>query len=140
MEAEIILKRIRQVSQLFITAMSVFSLVALASCVVTFTATGKASIFGYRVMWVRTPSMEPAIMTGDFVLVKTATERDVDVGDIVVYRKTDSRGRPSHYRIIHRITELTEDGNFILKGDNNPSPDKLEVTPDQVEYKAVYVF
>ncbi len=127
-------------SQRFVNVMAFFSLIALASCLVTLIATGKASFFGYRVMWVRTPSMEPTIMTGDFVLVKTVDQRDVDVGDIVVYRETDSGGRPSRYRIIHRITALTDDGYYILKGDNNPLPDKMQVSPDQVEFKAVYVF
>ena len=140
MMTEALLRKILQVSQVLITVMAFLSIVALTSCLVTFIATGKPSLFGYRVMWVRTPSMEPTIMTGDFVLVKTADESDVDVGDIAVYRKVDSGGRLSHYRIIHRITALTDDGNFIFKGDNNPYPDKMEVSPNQVEYKAVHVF
>ena len=120
--------------------MAFLSFIILLSCLVTGIATGKPSVFGYRVMWVKSPSMEPAIMTGDFILVKTTEDGDVNVGDIAVYRKADAYGHLSHYRIIHRILAVTDDGNYVFKGDNNPYPDQIEVPPKQVEYKAVYIF
>ena len=133
-------KKILQVSETLITVMAFLSMIMFISCLATGLATGKPSCFGYRVMWVRTPSMEPAIMTGDFVLVKTADESDVAVGDIVVYRKDDSPSVLPHYRIIHRIMAVTDEGNYIFKGDNNQYPDKDVVSPSQLEYKAVHVF
>ncbi|MBP3814469.1 MAG: signal peptidase I [Butyrivibrio sp.] len=134
------INKILQKSQVLITVLAFLSMIIFISCLATGVATGRPSFFGYRIMWVRTPSMEPAIMTGDFVLVKTADESDVSVGDIAVYRKKDADVGLFHYRIIHRIIAKTGDGNFIFKGDNNEAPDPYEVAPDQMEYKTVYVF
>ena len=129
-----------RISQTLITVMAFLSMIMFLSCMVTGLATGKPSVFGYRIMWVRTPSMEPAIMTGDFVLVKATDETDVAVGDIAVYEKRDESNSWPHYRIIHRVMDVTDEGNYIFKGDNNQFPDEKEVTPDQISYKAVYVF
>lgn len=122
-----------------ITVMAVTSAVMIVSYLVSGISTGRESVFGYRILWVRTGSMEPSIMTGDFVLARAVSDGDVDVGDIAVYRKTDPSGKPSRIRIIHRITSITDEGDFIFKGDNNPLPDSLEVRPEQVEYKVIRV-
>ncbi len=138
MISDALIRKILQISEVLITVMACFSVIIFLSGLTTGIATGKPSFLGYRVMWVRTPSMEPAIMTGDFVLVKAVDYSDVSVGDVVVYRKADSNGKLTRYRIIHRIIDTTEEGNFIFKGDNNEYPDQ-EVSPNQIEYMAIYV-
>ncbi len=140
MKSEALRKKVLLITDRFITALAILSAIVIVSYIVTGLTTGKQSFLGYRIMWVRTPSMEPTIMTGDFVLAKAIDAQDVEAGDIVVYRKADKIGKLTHYHIIHRIIDSTEEGNFIFKGDNNEKPDSLEVHPEQVEYKAIYVF
>ena len=140
MKVDALKRRLLQVADKIITVMAVLSTMILISYFVTGMISGRCSILGYRVMWVRTASMEPTIMTGDFVLTKVVDKSELEIGDIAVYRKADSLGHPVRYRIIHRIVGTTDDGDFIFKGDNNPEPDRWLVEPEQVEYKAIKVF
>ena len=140
MNTDVINRRIFKVVDKFITVMAVLSALILISYIVTGLTSGKQAVLGYRVMWVRTASMEPTIMTGDFVLTKIAEKSELEIGDIAVYRKADSFGHPTSYRIIHRIIGTTDEGDYIFKGDNNPEPDRWSVRPEQVEYKVIKVF
>ncbi len=74
-------------------------------------------------------------MTGDFVLTKTVDAQDVQLGDIVTYRKADESGKLTHYTVIHRIVE-EQNGQYIFKGDNNDFYD-APVNPDQITYKVI---
>ena len=100
--------------------------------------TGRYSLFGYRPIYVATGSMEPAIHAGSFVIAKTADPEDISEGDVVVYtRSIRLNGTKTHkyIRVIHRITGMTKDGGFILKGDANAFPDDRPVYKDQILYK-----
>ncbi len=92
---------------------------------------GKASIMGYRPFFIMSESMEPVIMTHQMVLGKTVEAKDVDIGDIVAYRDAEIP-----IIIIHRVIDKTDEG-FLLKGDNNPSPDKDTVSDNQIMYKII---
>lgn len=61
-------------------------------------------------------SMEPTLQSGDLVIViKRVSLRDIEVGDIVVYRRGGTL-------IIHRVIRIEGD-TLITKGDNNWLPD-----------------
>ncbi len=139
MKTEALKERAAKIADKAISVMAVISAVMIISYLVSGLTTGKESVFGYRILWVRSESMEPSIMTGDFVLVKAVRGMDVDIGDIAVYRKTDPSGKTTRFRIIHRIIAVTDEGDFIFKGDNNPLPDIKNVRPEQVEYKVIRV-
>lgn len=63
-------------------------------------------------------SMEPAFYRGDLLFLKYPAK--VDLGDITVYRTDDGQGIP----IVHRVIEVDSGtGEFLTKGDNNPSDD-----------------
>lgn len=81
------------------------------------------SIFGVSVSYVPTGSMEPKIKKGDYVLFVRASFKDVDEGDIVVYRGDDRF-------IIHEIIQKNED-TLITKGLANPTEDD-PITKDKV--------
>ncbi len=88
-------------------------------------------MFNYRPYSIPTNSMLPVYGSGSMVVVqKTSDPMDVKVGDIVQYQTTSKL-------ITHRVTDIepAADGSgervFILKGDNNPSPD-APVKQDQV--------
>ncbi len=80
-------------------------------------------VFKYRPYSIPTNSMLPVYGSGSMVVVqKIGDPMDVKVGDIVQYQTTSKL-------ITHRVTEIESaaDGSgervFIIKGDNNPSPD-----------------
>lgn len=139
MKTEAFKERVYKITDKVMRVMAVISAVMIVSYLVTGITTGKESVLGYRILWVRTGSMEPSIMAGDFVIARAVNDMDVDIGDIAVYRKKDPSGKPTRFRIIHRIIAITDEGNYIFKGDNNSLPDKDEVQPWQVEYKVVRV-
>ena len=66
-------------------------------------------------------SMEPVYYRGDIIVIKGADPKNIEVGDIVVYK------RPyQDIPIVHRtINIVEEDGTlyFVTKGDNNPFED-----------------
>jgi len=74
-------------------------------------------------------SMEPTLYRGDLLFVTSA---NYTVGDIVLYERNDV-----NYIIVHRIIKETEKG-FVIKGDNNPSPDPGYVQTSQIKGKVRY--
>ncbi len=68
--------------------------------------------------YVYSESMEPTIMTNDgFILVSSKTYK---VGDIITF-KPRVLEQPF---VTHRIIDITKDGKFITKGDNNVMTDQ----------------
>jgi len=63
-------------------------------------------------------SMYPAIHKGDVLIVKGVDPQDIKIGDIIVYKA------PSGMRIVHRVINITNEGYFITRGDNNPAADQ----------------
>ena len=85
---------------------------------------------------VATGSMEPTIYAGDVVLICQTDSSQLEVGDIIQYRKDD-------YTVIHRIIECKTEENeiigFITKGDYNNGPDSEVVLPEQVIGRVIEV-
>ena len=88
-------------------------------------------------------SMEPAFYRGDIVLIQKAdffginefNPDDVQVGDVVVYDAA-WYDQPVIHRIID-ITEINGTTMYVIKGDNNDSPDPYYVTSDQIQERVV---
>ena len=88
-------------------------------------------------------SMEPAFYRGDIVLVEKAdflginefNPDDVQIGDVVVYDAAWF-DQPVIHRIIN-ITEINGTTMYVIKGDNNNSPDPYYVKSDQIKEKVV---
>ena len=76
------------------------------------------SVFGYSVFSVESPSMEPAYMTGDLVYVKLIDPDELEIGDVITFRRADKQ----EILITHRIIDIQETGDirfFTTLGDNN---------------------
>ena len=65
-------------------------------------------------------SMTGTFKTGDLLLVKKVTWKEIHPGDVIVFRKNEN------LVIAHRVLEVTPDG-LVTGGDNNGFPD-----PDRV--------
>ena len=87
--------------------------------------------------------MEPAFYRGDLVLVEKAdffgihefNPEDVKIGDVVVYNAAWS-DPPVIHRIIN-IVDVNGTTMYVIKGDNNDSPDPYYVKASQIKEKVV---
>ena len=75
-------------------------------------------------------SMIPVFYKGDMLMVYGSPEYHVE--DIVVYENPATR-----LPIVHRIINITDEGNFITKGDNNPVADPGYITPGPIDPSSV---
>ncbi len=88
-------------------------------------------------------SMEPTFYRGDIVILEKAdffglqefNPEDVQIGDVVVYDAVWF-DQPVIHRVIN-ITNVNGTTLYMIKGDNNNSPDPYYVTPDQIKEKVV---
>lgn len=69
-------------------------------------------------------SMEPAMHTGDLVIIRKAPE--YHVGDVVAVDNAQLRST-----VLHRIIAV-EDGRFVLQGDNNDFVDTYRARPEDI--------
>jgi signal peptidase len=91
------------------------------------------SFLGYKPFIDLSDSMYPAIKAGDLVIVRETDTNKLAKGDVIAYREGKSV-------ITHRIIDVkTIDGTrqFITKGDNNNTEDRLPVLSSDVEGKLV---
>ena len=105
-------------------------LVALVLYLFVARISGKVpSLFGYSVVRIVTPSMDPKIPVGSFVLIKKAAPEEIQAGDIITFYTDDPDPLIAGKTITHRVLAVTcEDGKYVFttKGDNqatNPVPD-----------------
>lgn len=95
----------------------------------------KVDILGYEAKVVQSGSMEPAISTGDLVVI--APSASYQVGDIVTYGR-DQRGQ---LPVTHRIVEITESKGralYATKGDANEDRDPRKFTDHSIIGKVAF--
>lgn len=95
-------------------------------------------IAGATPLTVLTASMEPLYPPGSLIYVLPVKSADIKLGDVVTYQIES--GNPAV--ISHRVIAINSPPNgkrtFILKGDNNSSPDQAPVIPAQVSGRLWY--
>jgi len=84
-------------------------------------------------------SMEPTLNIGDLLIVQGVVDSDdVDVGEIIIFRKPTS---PDEF-IVHRVIEKSQtqygETYFITKGDNNFARDPWKVTENHIIGKVLW--
>ena len=134
-------KRIAKiVLNVFIALFTVFALfVTVMALSANASDDGIPSVFGKTLQTIESPSMEPAIMTGDLILGSELSDEDkagLQVGDVITFRGWDITGDGKADLITHRITEIvtSESGavSYVTKGDNNAVADASPVAQSSV--------
>lgn len=94
---------------------------------------GVTNIFGYSPLNVQSESMEPTIMTGDFIITKVVDYDSLEKGDIVAFlaKEQDVTIIKTHRIIEKNVVEGQT--SFVTKGDNNTGIDEGSV------YKESYI-
>jgi signal peptidase I len=102
-----------------------FNLILFMGLVIVWIAFAPAKIGGQAsYVMVNGISMEPNYHTGDLVIVRKA--ETYQVGDVITYRDAEMGAY-----VIHRIIGI-EQGQFIIKGDNNSWIDAYQPTVDEI--------
>ncbi len=96
------------------------AIVALAAAATVWT------VCGYRAVYVGGGSMAPALVKGDFVVVRRGSS-GVRQGDVVLVAK---QGWPAG--VLHRVVAVNTDDTLVLRGDANPIADRDPARPDAV--------
>ena len=89
---------------------------------------------GYKSFLVQSGSMEPAIMTGDIIIIRSY--ENYLKNDTITFHGSEGRV------VTHRIVDIVKkDGKnyFSTKGDANRSQDEDSITQDQIMGKVVLV-
>ena len=92
----------------------------LAAILVTFSVLSSTGYVKARV--VLTGSMQPTINPGDIVLTAPISRVEPKIDDVAAYQARRFDGAPVGV-FTHRIIDGDGKNGWILKGDNNPSPD-----------------
>ena len=97
-------------------------------------------LFGYRLTFVLSESMEPEIPVHGLLLEQRSKEGDTayKTGDIVTFPMEWENGSGKH-RVTHRIVSLSEEG-IRTKGDHNPKEDSWVLQSGDIESRVVFIF
>lgn len=92
------------------------------------------SVLGHKVLTVISGSMEPAIMTGDVIIVKPVANPQAEIkdGDVITFRAKDDASMLITHRVVGTVLVNGTPAAFVTKGDANASEDFVPVSPEQV--------
>lgn len=94
---------------------------------------GISTVAGHKLLNVLSGSMEPAIMTGDVIIIEElAPDYVIREGDVITYRAADSPDMLITHRVMGAILIDDEVAAYVTKGDNNDSEDLGTVTRDRI--------
>ncbi len=90
-------------------------------------------VFGYSVLRIVSGSMEPEILTGEYIITKEIAPEDVKVGDVISFYSEERAiyGMPN----THRVEEIIYGENgieFVTKGDANLTNDTVNAKGDKL--------
>lgn len=112
--------------------------VALSALLVALLAGTAPGWLGYQSFVVYGASMEPAMGVGDLAVVAPVAAEQLQVGDIITYRRSEQ----ADLAVTHRITSIDVDASgskfFATRGDANNSSDQVTVSDSTVLGKVVY--
>lgn len=111
-------------------------LVIIAAAVLGFSARQSRdripTILGHKILTVISGSMEPAIHTGDVIIVEpTGDTVDYQVGDVLTFRSKENPNLLITHRVVGIFT-INDQRLYMTKGDANDTEDLSPVAPSQV--------
>lgn len=95
-------------------------------------------LWGGVPLTVLTNSMSPGMPPGTLVVVFPVDVDDVHIGDVITYQIASGEPAVITHRVIG-VTSPDDDGpRFVLKGDNNATPDPDPIRAVQVQGRVAY--
>ncbi|HEX6261649.1 MAG TPA: signal peptidase I [Actinomycetota bacterium] len=102
------------------------SLVVLGTLTILLFVMVTMMVAGFRFLVVRSGSMEPAIGTGDVVVVKTVRPGEVAPGDVVTFRDATREGSLVTHRVVS-VERRHGRYDFVTRGDANTGQERWSV-------------
>lgn len=91
------------------------------------------TILDYKVLTVLSGSMEPAIRTGDTIIVEPLKPgQEIREGDVITFRAADAPDMLITHRVIGIVSVNGEPAAYVTKGDANEAPDLAPVQRSQI--------
>lgn len=117
----------------------IIAMIILVTSGINYVRTGSYTVFGYKILRIASASMEPTLMTGNYVIAKQVKPDDeVEVGGIYTYVSENGL-----YTVTHRLKEeiiINGEKTYRFKGDNNSSNDNEFVSRKRIKYEIIPVF
>lgn len=114
--------------KIYVTVQTVVLIIFLL--VLVFLAGGRL-LFSLTPYVVMSGSMEPSIRTGSLCFVD-GSDTDAKPGDVIAFRAADG------ILVTHRVVDVTEEGSYITRGDNNNEADTAPVSKENVTGKTLF--
>lgn len=135
--------RFIQIVSNVITLILVVSLVSIISSVVEFSGDSQeTTLFDHKLIFVKSASMEPEIMTHSPIIVKRMSPEKFEVGDVATYYGVDSEGVRGEY-VTHRVEQNNiEEQTLNTRGINSSlgaTPTMETIQYEDVRFKVVSV-
>lgn len=132
-------EKIKKTGSIAVTLLLIISTILCLVLVAKSVSGGNVSLFGYRIFYVLTGSMEPTINAGALIVVHRNQDGIYETGDIITFRSHSSEiyGQPNTHRIVEVIEKNGERG-YITQGDANSSPDPGILNGDEIYGKVIW--
>lgn len=121
--------RLRRIIDGIVTVFLVLAAALLVFVMISAARGSIVSIFGRSVLKVVTGSMEPTILTDDYIIIDRNATTNLSVGDIISFYSTDPQ--IAGMVVTHRIVGILDDGSYLTRGDANTKNDD-PVFEDQI--------
>lgn len=110
----------------------IFLIAALFIFVIVFKVNNRTMfIFGRAPVWVMSPSMEPTIPERSYILVRSASADEIQIGDVIMFKSSDPTLNGANNT--HRVVAISDDRqSFTTKGDANLSDDSYPVNANNI--------
>lgn len=97
------------------------------------------SVFGNYIFRVSSDSMEPSLMVGDVILVRTVDAEDIHKDDVITYKSKDGSmyGRDVTHRVVADPVLKNNTYYFQTQGDAQGAPLDKVITYNQIKGKYV---
>jgi len=88
------------------------------------------------VVAVESNSMVPTFQKGDILVLQGVPEKDLKIGDIIVFSPS-----PTQTPVVHRIIKINNDGTFQTRGDANSGqlPFEKKIEYSQIHGKVIFI-
>lgn len=127
-------KTIKNIIRWFFNIVGIITLIILVYLFITIYHGKVPNFFGYHFLRVVSSSMEPAIMEGECIIVKSVDSDKIKIGDIITFHSEDPN--ILNYLNTHRVNDIVTDKDgsidFITTGDANDVLDFYMVPEENV--------
>ncbi len=125
-----ILKILKKILSFLSGFILIFATVTFAYVILSSTKDQVVNIFGKSILRIVTGSMEPTILTGDYIIIDREDTTTLQIGDIISFYSEEENIKG--LIVTHRIIDINENGEYVTKGDANNVTDIKNVRKSQI--------